>query len=45
MKVSDKYSSADDNDPKKLVMSNGAFAVCEMLEELIGELRRNKRNG
>ena len=35
MKVSDKYSSAKENDTKKLVMSNGAYAVCEMLEELI----------
>ena len=38
MKVSDKYSPAADDNKDKLVMSNGAFAVCEMLEELIKEL-------
>ena len=37
-KVSDKYSSATENDVKKLVMSNGAYAVCEMIEMLIKEL-------
>ena len=39
-KVSDKYSPSVEDDKDKLVMSNGAYAVCEMLEELIGELRR-----
>ena len=38
-----KYSSSDEADNKKLIISNGAYAVCEMLEELIGELRR--KNG
>ena len=42
MSVKDKYSSATESDDKKLVMSNGAYAVCEMLEELIGELRRQR---
>ena len=36
--VKEKYSSSTENDPKKLVMSNGAYAVCEMLEELIQKI-------
>lgn len=40
MKVSEKYSSVKENDIKKLVISNGAYAVCEMLEELISELKK-----
>ncbi len=44
--VKDKYSPAKDDDQKKLVMSNGAFAVCEMLEQLINELRKGRmKNG
>ena len=39
MLVKDKYSSAAENDEKKLVMSNGAYAVCEMLEELIDKIK------
>ena len=39
-KVSDKYSSSTENDTKKLVISNGAYAVCEMLEELIEKMGR-----
>ncbi len=35
MAVKDKYSSAKEDNQDKLVMSNGAYAVCEMLEELI----------
>ena len=42
MKVEDKYSSTTENDVKKLVISNGAFAVCEMLEELIKELTKTR---
>ena len=38
----DKYSSATENDVKKLVMSNGAYAVCEMLELLIKQLDKNR---
>ena len=38
--VKDKYSSTKENDVKKLVMSNGAYAVCEMLEQVINELRK-----
>ena len=41
-KVSDKYSSTTENDSKKLVMSNGAYAVCEMIEELIKQLEKNR---
>ena len=37
-KVKDKYSPAKEDDKEKLVMSNGAYAVCEMLEKLIKEL-------
>lgn len=37
-RVKDKYSSATENDVKKLVLSNGAYAVCEMLEEMIAKL-------
>ena len=36
--VKDKYSTATENDVKKLVISNGAYAVCEMLEELIDKI-------
>lgn len=38
MKVSEKYSSVTENDTKKLIMSNGAYAICEMLEELINKI-------
>ena len=38
MKVSEKYSSATENDDRKHVMSNGAFAICEMLKKLILKL-------
>ena len=38
-KVKDNYSPAKEDDKDKLVMSNGAFAVCEVLEQLINELR------
>ncbi len=38
VEVKDKYSSATDNDTKKLVMSNGAYAVCEMVEILIEKI-------
>ena len=41
-KVSDKYSSSKENDDKKLVMSNGAYAVCEMLEQLINKLEQTR---
>ena len=40
--VKDKYSSASENDVKKLVMSNGAYAVCEMLELLIKQLEKDR---
>ena len=40
--VRDKYSSAKEADEEKLVMSNGAYAVCEMLEKLINELKINR---
>ena len=40
MTVKEKYSSATENDAKKLVMSNGAYAVCEMLEELIYKIAK-----
>ncbi len=42
MKVSDKYSSATENDTKKLVVSNEAYAVCEMIELLIAKLEHLK---
>ena len=41
VKVFEKYSPTAENDIDKLVMSNGAYAVCQMLEELkeqIGKL-------
>lgn len=40
MKFKDKYSSATENDSKKLVMSNGAYAVGEMLEEILDKLEQ-----
>ena len=40
MSVKDKYSPAKEDDKDKLVMSNGAYAVCEMLEELIDKLEK-----
>ncbi len=43
VKVKDKYSSATENDTKKLVMSNGAYAVCEMIEELISKIDQIRR--
>lgn len=48
MTVKEKYSSATENDVKKLVLSNGAFAVCEMIELLIAKinhLRMSLNNG
>ena len=42
MKVKDKYSSAKEDDKTKLVMSNGAYAVCEMLELLINKLEHTR---
>lgn len=42
MKVKDKYSSATENDTKKLVVSNGAYAVAELLEELISKLEQTR---
>ncbi len=42
VKVSDKYSSSTENDVKKLVISNGAFAVCTMLELLIAKLEHTR---
>ena len=36
--VKDKYSPAKEDNQDKLVMSNGAYAVCEMLEKLITQL-------
>ena len=41
-KVSEKYSSAKEDNKDKLVMSNGAYAVCEMLEELITAINRQR---
>ena len=37
-KVKDKYEPTKKEVDKKLVISNGAFAVCEMLEMLINKL-------
>lgn len=39
----DNYSSAKENDQEKLVISNGAYAVCEMLEQLINELSKTRK--
>ena len=41
-KVKDKYEPTKKELDKKLVISNGAFAVCEMLELLIAELQRTR---
>ena len=40
MNVEDKYAPSTTEDGKKLIMSNGAFAVCSMLEELIKTINR-----
>ena len=37
-KVKDKYEPTKEEVDKKLVISNEAYAVCEMLEELIAKL-------
>ena len=39
-RVRDKYSNTTENDTKKLVISNGAYAVCEMIELLIDKIGR-----
>ena len=47
-RVSKDFTTADlalknpDSETGKLVISNGGFAVCCLLEELINELRRVK---
>ena len=38
--VSEKYSSTTENDTKKLVIDNGSYALCEMLEILIDKIGR-----
>lgn len=45
MSVKDEYSSTKENDTKKLVMSNGAYAVCVMLEKLINKLEHTRVSG
>ena len=39
----DKYSSETENDVKKLVIPNGAYAVCEMIELLINKMEQFRR--
>ena len=41
-KVKDKYEPTKEELDKKLVISNGAFAVCEMLEKLIAKLEHTR---
>ena len=40
--VKDKYSTMTENDIKKLVIENGAYAVCEMLELLIKQMEKDR---
>ena len=41
-KVKDKYEPVKKEVDKKLVISNEAYAVCEMLEILITQLERTR---
>lgn len=46
MSFKDKYQREGDTDPKKETISKEAFAIGELLDELINELRRgNILNG
>ncbi|KKM26268.1 hypothetical protein LCGC14_1586490 [marine sediment metagenome] len=45
MRVKEEYSSTSENDTKKLVISNGAYAVCEMIEKLIDKLEHARLTG
>ena len=39
MKLSDKYTSKTANEPKKKIISDDAYAICEFLEELTNKLK------
>ena len=45
MRVEEEYSSTTENDSKKLVISNGDYAVCKMIEKLIDKLEQARLTG
>lgn len=45
MKLTEKYTNLVENDNKKILLSNDAYAICEFLESLIKQLIRNNKNG
>jgi hypothetical protein len=40
MDVSDKYTHEKEANPKKILLSNDAFAICEFLDLLIKKIER-----
>lgn len=41
MSFKDKYQTKEEANPKKKTISEDAYAIGEMIEELITEIRRN----
>jgi len=40
MKIDDKYTTKDKPHPKKMTISNEAYAVCEFIELLIDKIEK-----
>lgn len=40
MEFKEKYSSTTENDDKKIILGNDAFAICESIETLIKKIEQ-----